>query len=43
MMTRLVEEVVIKAEGLGIVNGIVKDGEEHGQDFRNMVEEALKS
>ena len=32
-----------KAEEVGIVNGIVKDVEEHGQDFRNMVEEALKS
>ena len=43
MMERLVEEVVIKAEGVGIVNGIVKDVEEHGQNFRNMVEDALRS
>ena len=39
MMKRLVEEVVIKAEEVGIV----KDVEEHGQNFRNMVEDALKS
>ena len=43
MMKELLEEVVTKAEEVGIVNGIVKDVEEHGQSFRNMVEDALRS
>ena len=43
MMEKLLEEVVAKVEEDGNVNINVNEVEEHGQAFRNRVEEALKS